>query len=87
MSELTQGQLYILAKSIKDVSLRAYMQKGKTVDLNYFEKEFGNKENFKKLKHMVFSREKLPCLICGEKKLLKKWFRLEEYFYVHTAKI
>ena len=71
VSELTQGQLYILAKSIKDVSLRAYMQKGKTVDLNYFEKEFGNKENFKKLKHMVFSREKLPCLICGEK-IIKK---------------
>ena len=47
------------------------MQKGKTIDLNYFEKEFGNKENFKKLKHMVFSREKLPCLICGEK-IIKK---------------
>ena len=65
VSELSRAKLNKLAKSIKEVSVRAYVQKGKTIDLNYFEKEFGNKENFKRVRHMVFSREGLPCFICG----------------------
>ena len=65
VSNLSQHQLIELAKHIKEVSVRAYLQKGKTIDLNYFEKEFGNKENFRRVRHMVFSREGLPCFICG----------------------
>ena len=65
VSELSRAKIDKLAKSIKEVSVRAYVQKGKTIDLNYFEKEFGNKENFRRVRHMVFSREGLPCFICG----------------------
>lgn len=65
VSELSQVKLNKLAKSIKEVSVRAYVQKGKTIDLSFFEKEFGNKENFRRVRHMVFSREGLPCFICG----------------------
>ena len=65
ISELSQIQLIKLANCIKEVSVRAYIQKGKTINLNYFEKEFGNKDNFKRVRHMVFSREGLPCFICG----------------------
>ena len=34
-------------------------------EVGFFEKEFGNKENFRRVRHMVFSREGLPCFICG----------------------
>jgi len=66
VSNINDQQVLDLAISIKEVSIRAYLQKGKTIDLNYFEKEFGNKENFRKVKHMVFSRAGLPCFICSE---------------------
>ena len=36
-------------------------------DYDYFNNEFGNINNFKKIKHMVFSREGLPCFRCSKK--------------------
>ena len=66
-SGLDSEKLKKLSKEIKNVSLRAYYQKGKTIDYEYISKSFGNIDNFKKLKHMVFSREGLPCLLCGKK--------------------
>ena len=64
-SELNQSKLFRLSKSIKDVSIRAYVQKGRTIDIGYFEHEFGNRSNFGKIRHMVFSRDKQPCFKCG----------------------
>ncbi len=66
-SELNKVQISNLAKAIKDTSIRAYKQKGKTVDFVFFKNEFGNIHNFKRIKHMVFSREGLPCFRCGGK--------------------
>ncbi len=54
-----------LALNISNVSSRAYKQKGVTLDLEYIKKSFGNIKNFRKIKHMVFRRENLPCFICG----------------------
>ena len=66
-SQLDKAEISNLAKAIKNTSIRAYKQKGKTVDLNFFKNEFGNIHNFKRIRHMVFSREGLPCFCCGEK--------------------
>ena len=66
-SSLKDDSLVKLAKEIKKVSLRAYYQKGKTIDNEFISNTFGNIDNFRKLKHMVFSREGLPCLKCGNK--------------------
>ena len=66
-SELDTKGLEKLSREIKIVSLRAYYQKGKTIDFEYIEKTFGNIDNFKRLKHMVFGREGLPCFLCGNK--------------------
>ena len=66
-SELNDKQMHNLASSIKNTSIRAYKQKGKTIDYDYFNNEFGNINNFKKIKHMVFSREGLPCFRCSKK--------------------
>ena len=54
-----------LALHISCVSYRAYKQKGVTLDLGYIKKSFGNIKNFRRIKHMVFRRENLPCFICG----------------------
>ena len=66
VSELNQNQVLSLGKAIKEVTERAYFQKGKTIDLKYFSKEFGNIDNFRRVKHMVFGREGLPCFICSQ---------------------
>ena len=66
VSNLKEQKILDLANSIKEVSNRAYIQKGKTIDLNYFSKEFGNIDNFRRVKHMVFGREGLPCFICSK---------------------
>ena len=55
-----------LSKEIKNVSLRAYLQKGKTMDYDSIGKLFGNTDNFKRLRHMVFGRAGQPCFICGD---------------------
>ena len=54
-----------LAFHIKNVSQRAYKRRGVTLDLEHIEKSFGNIKNFKRIKHMVFRRDSLPCFICG----------------------
>ena len=63
--ELTDYQLELLADSIKRVSMRAYYQKGNTIDKEYLLVEYGNQTNFHRLRHMVFNRVRQPCIICG----------------------
>ena len=65
-SDLDEAQLNNLSKEIKNVSLRAYLQKGKTMDYDSIGKLFGNTDNFKRLRHMVFGRAGQPCFICGD---------------------
>jgi len=64
-SELNENQLLKFSKAIKYVSVRAYKQKGKTIDFEIIRKTFGNADNFKKIKHMVFRRDGQPCFMCG----------------------
>jgi len=64
-SLLTLEENKVLCLFIKKVSLQAYKQKGQTLDLNYIKNNFGNINNFKKIKHMVFRRDGLPCFNCG----------------------
>mgnify|MGYP003322980368 CR=1 FL=1 len=64
-SELTDSQLELLADSIKRISMRAYYQKGNTLDKEYLLSEYGNQTNFHRLRHMVFNRVGQPCIICG----------------------
>ena len=63
--ELVDYQLELLADSIKRISLRAYYQKGNTIDKEYLLSEYGNQTNFHRLRHMVFNRVGQPCIICG----------------------
>ena len=63
--DLNESEISILSKAIKDVSLRAYRQKGSTLDYEWIKRSIGNSKNFKKVKHMVFNREGLPCFLCG----------------------
>ena len=65
--DLDNSQIINLATIMKNISIRACKQKGRTIDLNYFKKEFGNINNFNKTKHMVFGRKGLPCFKCGKK--------------------
>ena len=55
-----------LSLVIKEVSIRAYKQKGKTIDFISIGNSFGNITNFKRMRHMVFSREGKPCLLCSD---------------------
>ena len=65
-SMLDEVQKNKLSNAIKDVSVRAYKQKGKTIDFMNIGRVFGNVENFKRLKHMVFGREGKPCILCSD---------------------
>ena len=69
-SDLDINQIIKLAIIMKNIAVRACKQKGKTIDLDYFKKEFGNVNNFNNIKHMVFGRKGFPCFKCG-KKILK----------------
>ena len=46
-----------LSESIKMISVRAYEQKGITIDWEEFSDRFGNIYNFRLIRHMVFGRE------------------------------
>ena len=48
------------------LTTRAYKQKGKTIDFISIGNTFGNIANFKRMRHMVFSREGKPCLLCSD---------------------
>jgi len=72
-SDLDINQIIKLAIIMKNIAVRACKQKGKTIDLDYFKKEFGNVNNFNNIKHMVFGRKGFPCFKCG-KKILKLIF-------------
>ena len=63
--DLSSIQLELLADSIKKISMRAYYQKGNTLDKEYLLSEYGNQTNFRRLRHMVFNRIGQPCIICG----------------------
>ncbi len=58
-------KLLSLANNIKKISLRAYHQKGYTLDMNYLKMTYGNHHNFKMIRHMVFNRLGQPCIVCG----------------------
>ena len=62
--DLNDSEISKLSMAIKDISIRAYQQKGSTLDYEWIRKSFGNSENFKRVKHMVFNREGLPCFLC-----------------------
>ncbi len=62
---LNDSEISKLSMAIKDISLRAYQQKGSTLDYKWIRKSFGNSENFNRVKHMVFNRKGLPCFLCG----------------------
>ena len=64
--DLKYDQLRQLSNSIKNVSVRAYKYKGNTIDKNDFQARFGNVENFRLIRHMVFARENQPCFNCGD---------------------
>tara|TARA_Y100000996_G_scaffold212318_1_gene166746 strand:+ start:927 stop:1751 length:825 start_codon:yes stop_codon:yes gene_type:complete len=64
-SMLNEKQKEKLSLAIKEVSIRAYKQKGKTIDFISIGSVFGNIANFKRMKHMVFSRDGKPCLLCS----------------------
>ena len=63
--DLNEEEINKLSLEIKRVSIRAYLQKGKTLDFKIIKKLFGNVENFKRIKHMVFRRNDAPCFYCG----------------------
>ena len=63
---LKKNQLTNLSNQIKKVSLRAYVQKGKTLNYDKFKELYGNIENFRKIRHMAFARSRKPCFHCGE---------------------
>ena len=63
---LKKNQLTNLSNQIKKVSLRAYVQKGKTLKYDKFKELYGNIENFRKIRHMAFARSRKPCFHCGE---------------------
>ena len=78
-SKLSDSQLKQLSKEIKNVSLRAYIKKGRTIDSISIEKLFGNINNFKKIRHMVFGRDGQPCFLCGQ--TIVKVFALSRRIY------
>ena len=65
--DLNKTELEKLTKSIKKVTTRAYKQKGRTLDYEEMGRLFGNSENFRNIRHMVFSRQGEPCFMCGTK--------------------
>ena len=64
--DLKCDQLRQLSSSIKNVSVRAYKNKGNTIDKNDFQARFGNVDNFRLIRHMVFARKNQPCFNCGD---------------------
>ena len=64
--DLNYDQLRQLSNSIKNVSVRAYKYKGNTIDKNDFQARFGNVDNFRLIRHMVFARKNQPCFNCGD---------------------
>ena len=76
--DLNYDQLRQLSNSIKNVSVRAYKYKGNTIDKNDFQARFGNVENFRLIRHMVFARANQPCFNCGDtiKKIIQNSRRL-----------
>ena len=64
--DLNHYQLKHLSNSIKNVSVRAYNYKGNTIDKKDFQARFGNVENFRLIRHMVFARKNQPCFNCGD---------------------
>ena len=64
--DLNYDQLRQLSNSIKNVSVRAYKYKGNTIDKNDFQERFGNVDNFRLIRHMVFARKNQPCFNCGD---------------------
>jgi len=66
-SDLDENQIYNLSNSIKCISMRAYHQKGNTIDKDDFSKRFGNIFNFRLIRHMVFGRKDQPCFNCSNK--------------------
>tara|TARA_B100001057_G_scaffold102258_1_gene99488 strand:- start:591 stop:1406 length:816 start_codon:yes stop_codon:yes gene_type:complete len=64
-NDISKNKLRNLAESIKNISVRAYKNKGRTIDNKDFQKRYGNSENFRLIRHMVFARMHQPCFHCG----------------------
>ncbi len=64
--DLPYDKLRHLSSSIKNVSVRAYKNKGNTINKDDFQSRFGNIENFRLIRHMVFARKNQPCFHCGD---------------------
>tara|TARA_S200000501_G_scaffold147655_1_gene139334 strand:- start:325 stop:1140 length:816 start_codon:yes stop_codon:yes gene_type:complete len=78
-NNLTKVQSETLAMSIKQISMRAYYQKGNTIDKMDFNERFGNADNFRLIRHMVFGRANQPCFHCGDK--IQKIFQSSRRLY------
>ena len=76
---LSDTQLSNLSRSIKRVSLRAYYQHGSTIDKKELSKRFGNVNNFRFIKHMVFNRKDQPCFYCSN--TIQKKFQSSRRLY------
>ena len=82
--ELNYLQTVKLSEAIKVISVRAYKQKGNTIDQEEFSDRFGNIYNFRLIRHMVFGRENQPCFYCGD--TIKKIFQSSRrYYYCGTC--
>ena len=82
--ELNFLQTVKLSEAIKVISVRAYKQKGNTIDQEEFSDRFGNIYNFRLIRHMVFNRENQPCFYCGD--TVKKIFQSSRrYYYCGTC--
>lgn len=77
-SQLTDDQNELLSKNIKDVSMRTYRQKGKTI---FFDDLMLKKldKQAKSRRFMVFARESLPCYNCDD--LIIKVFTASRRLY------
>ena len=77
--ELDDLQMVKLSEYIKIISVRAYKQKGITIDQEEFSDRFGNIYNFRLIRHMVFDRENQPCFYCGN--TIIKFFQSSRRYY------
>ena len=77
--DLNYDQLRQLSNSIKNVSVRAYKYNGNTIDKNDFQERFGNVDNFRLIRHMVFARKNQPCFNCGD--IIEKIFQNSRRLY------
>jgi len=85
-SDLDADQIYNLSNSIKCISMRAYHQKGNTIDKDDFSKKFGNIFNFRLIRHMVFGRKDQPCFNCSNK-VIKSVQNSRRLYYCRECQI